>query len=194
LETFAKYIKYARAKIHPKITEEAGNAMVDHYVNMRKWGQIGGVSNSNNASSNVVTATTRQLESMIRLSEAHARMRLSPTVDAQDVNEASRLIASAMQKTCIDPLTGRIDMDMITTGLSNKQRTIQSEMRRAVLARILDMERPSIRFIELLRQINDSSSKKVTEYELATVIDALSKEGTVSVRGQSNAEKVIQKL
>lgn len=32
-----------------------------------------------------ITATTRQLESMIRLSEAHARMRFSDTVEAQDV-------------------------------------------------------------------------------------------------------------
>lgn len=39
------------------------------YVEMRKWGKDG------NQTQHVVTATTRQLESMIRLAEAHAKMR-----------------------------------------------------------------------------------------------------------------------
>jgi DNA replication licensing factor MCM4 len=49
---------------------------------MRKTGSAGGM--------NVVTFTTRQLESMIRLSEAHAKMRLSSVVEVCDVNEANR--------------------------------------------------------------------------------------------------------
>ncbi len=40
----------------------------------------------------VVSATPRQLESLVRLSEALARMRLSPTVEASDVAEALRLM------------------------------------------------------------------------------------------------------
>jgi DNA replication licensing factor MCM4 len=48
-----------------------------------------------------ITATTRQLESMIRLSEAHARMRFSETVDLEDVQEASRLIKSALRESAV---------------------------------------------------------------------------------------------
>lgn len=40
----------------------------------------------------VVTATPRQLESLIRLSEAQARMRLRDTVIESDVEEALRLM------------------------------------------------------------------------------------------------------
>ena len=40
----------------------------------------------------VVTATPRQLESLIRLSEAQARMRLRDTVIEADVDEALRLM------------------------------------------------------------------------------------------------------
>jgi DNA replicative helicase MCM subunit Mcm2 (Cdc46/Mcm family) len=40
----------------------------------------------------VITATPRQLESLVRLSEALARMRLSPTVAREDVSEAIRLM------------------------------------------------------------------------------------------------------
>ncbi len=40
----------------------------------------------------VITATPRQLESGVRLSEALARMRLSPTVEPHDVREGLRLM------------------------------------------------------------------------------------------------------
>ena len=53
-----------------------------------------------------ITATTRQLESMIRLSEAHARMRFSDRVELQDVEEANRLIREALKESATDPVTG----------------------------------------------------------------------------------------
>ena len=40
----------------------------------------------------MVSATPRQLESLVRLGEALARMRLSPTVESSDVAEALRLM------------------------------------------------------------------------------------------------------
>jgi DNA replication licensing factor MCM4 len=48
-----------------------------------------------------ITATTRQLESMIRLSEAHARMRFSERVEMQDVKEAFRLIRDAIRESAV---------------------------------------------------------------------------------------------
>lgn len=44
-----------------------------------------------------VTATPRQLESMIRISESLAKMRLSEFVERRDVAEAVTLIKSALQ-------------------------------------------------------------------------------------------------
>jgi DNA replication licensing factor MCM4 len=73
------------------------------------------------ASEKRITATTRQLESMIRLSEARAKMRYNPStvsinrrfseeVEVSDVKEAARLICSATKEYATDPLTGKIDM------------------------------------------------------------------------------------
>lgn len=63
-----------------------------------------------------VTATPRQLESMIRISEALSKMRLSDDVEQCDVDEAVRLIKNAMQQSATDPRTGKINMDILTTG------------------------------------------------------------------------------
>ena len=70
-------------------------------------------------SKKTITATPRQLESMIRIAEAVAKMRLSDTVEKRDVEEAVRLIKTAMQQSATDPTTGEIDMDIIATGISN---------------------------------------------------------------------------
>lgn len=91
------------------LSEEASEALVEAYVELRRQGQ------HNTGSERRVTATTRQLESMIRMSEAHARMRLSSTVEVGDVQEASRLLRSAIKDYATDPRTGRIDMDLLLT-------------------------------------------------------------------------------
>jgi DNA replication licensing factor MCM4 len=63
-----------------------------------------------------ITATPRQLESMIRISEALAKMRLASEVSKNDVDEAVALIKNALQQSATDPTTGKINMDIITTG------------------------------------------------------------------------------
>lgn len=55
---------------------------------------------------------------MIRIAESLAKMRLSDTVEKRDVEEAVRLIKTAMQQSATDPTTGEIDMDIIATGIS----------------------------------------------------------------------------
>merc|ERR1711907_210009 len=101
------YIMYARSNIAPEINDEAEKALVDGYLSMRSLG--GRVSKT-------ITATPRQLESLIRLSQAFAKMRLSKEVTHYDVEEAIRLMKVATQTAATDPRTGTIDMDMITTG------------------------------------------------------------------------------
>jgi hypothetical protein len=61
------------------------------YVAMRALGQAHGGKNK------MVTATPRQLEALIRLSEALARMRLAEEVGRGDVVEATRLMKAATQ-------------------------------------------------------------------------------------------------
>ena len=62
------------------LSEEASQQLVQAYVDMRRIGSGRGQ----------ITAYPRQLESLIRLAEAHAKVRFSKTVEVQDVTEASR--------------------------------------------------------------------------------------------------------
>ena len=78
----SRYISYARKYIQPKISELSADLLTAAYIKMRNIG----------SAFKTITATPRQLESMIRLSEALARMRLSNEVQRVDVEEAERLI------------------------------------------------------------------------------------------------------
>jgi DNA replication licensing factor MCM4 len=80
--------------------------LVQTYVKMRSIGNT----------TKTVTATPRQLESMIRIAESLAKMRLSEFVEKRDVEEAELLIKNALQQSATDPTTGKINMDIITTG------------------------------------------------------------------------------
>src|SRR5699024_349279 len=103
------------------------------YVNMRKLGD------DIRTSDRRITATTRQLESMIRLAEAHARMRLSSEVTSDDVEEAVRLIRSAIKQAATDQRTGLIDMDVLTGGLSVSERRQRDALKRGLLSVVDDI-------------------------------------------------------
>ncbi|TPX31666.1 hypothetical protein SmJEL517_g05081 [Synchytrium microbalum] len=185
LEDFTKYINYAKT-FHPIISEEAGALLIKNYGDMRRMGKQG--------NHKVVTATTRQLESMIRLSEAHAKMRLSNTVDAEDVEEANRLILSAMQTSAVDPRTGRIDLDLVSTGISAGSRRIHNDKRRGLEEMVKAMRKPTAPFLQLFREFNDMSSEHVGEAEFDTLLNELAEQGVIHVFGRTSRDKQVRKL
>lgn len=65
----------------------------------------------------MVSAYPRQLESLIRLAEAHAKVRFSEKVETIDVEEAKRLHREALKQSATDPRTGIVDISILTTGL-----------------------------------------------------------------------------
>ena len=74
-----KYVAYAKRTCHPTMSEEAEEHLVEYYANTRK---------GYDPDSGAVPLTARAMESLIRLAEASARVRLSPTVDLQDAERA----------------------------------------------------------------------------------------------------------
>jgi DNA replication licensing factor MCM4 len=118
----AKYISYSRKYVNPEISDIAADMLSDEYIKMRNIG----------SAFKTITATPRQLESLIRLAEAHAKMRLSEIVERKDVEEAVRLIKVATQQAATDPTTGKIDMDILTSGVSSSRRDVISSVSQVV--------------------------------------------------------------
>jgi DNA replication licensing factor MCM4 len=126
-QTLAHYISYARRNVHPELDDDAARALSDAYVELRERGNM--------SNRRIVTATPRQLESLIRLAEALARMRLSPVVTRWEVDEAKRLMQVATQATATDATTGCIDMSILTTGVSSADRERAQEQAPDVVER-----------------------------------------------------------
>lgn len=164
-----QYISYARKAVRPRITEQVTDPLIQAYVNMRKVGQT-------NAEAKVVTATPRMLESLIRLSEALARMRLSEEVEPRDVTEAVRLMNVSTQRSATDPKTGRIDMDLLATGHSAADKEKQEQQGDALLD-LLGTK--SIVKDSLLKQFNDQSDQQLSQREFNALIQNLVMDGTV---------------
>jgi DNA replication licensing factor MCM4 len=182
VDLLTSYISYARNEIKPQMTAEAGDELVRAYVEMRKLGQ------DVRAAEKRITATTRQLESMIRLSEAHAKMRLSSEVDLADVQEATRLIKAAIKEYATDKATGRIDLDLINVGTSAAQRRAKVDLQREV-KRLIDVAR-EVRFIDLLKRVNEQSNATVEPHEVNECLRALEAEGGIRVQGQGGSRMI----
>jgi len=105
-----KYVAYAK-RIYPVITDEAMQVIKKKYLDIRRTGEGAGSS---------VPITPRQLEAIIRLSEASARLRLSETVEPEDAERAVRIVEYWMGKVAGEE--GRFDIDIIQTGISQSQR------------------------------------------------------------------------
>ncbi|TKA83678.1 hypothetical protein B0A55_00294 [Friedmanniomyces simplex] len=182
VEFLTSYISYARANIHPSITQPAADALVRAYVAMRKLGE------DIRAAERRITATTRQLESMIRLAEAHAKMRLSPVVTEADVDEAVRLIQSALKQAATDARTGLIDMGLLTEGTSASERKRKEDLKKGVLSCLDEMLRAhgggSARYGDVVRTLSEQSSVPVEGQEFAEAVRGLEQEGRVQVVGE----------
>jgi len=88
LQSFRKFIAFARSRCGPRLSAEAGAKLQNRYVLMR-----GGTreAESNSDKRLAIPITVRQLEAIVRISESLAKMRLSPFATEADVDEALRL-------------------------------------------------------------------------------------------------------
>jgi len=85
-----QYIKFART-LKPRLSPEAARKLVEYYRELRQQGE----SEANTGSYRV---TVRQLEAMIRLGEARARVDLESVISVRHVMEARKLLKSSIAR------------------------------------------------------------------------------------------------
>ncbi|MBC7080194.1 MAG: minichromosome maintenance protein MCM [Methanothrix sp.] len=118
-ELLRKYVAYARKNVFPMLTRVAMERFKEYYINLRSQGQDG---------NKPVPVTARQLEALIRLGEASARLRLSNWITEEDVDRVIKIVESCLKKVGVDPETGMLDADVISIGISKSTRDKTKQM------------------------------------------------------------------
>lgn len=84
-----KYIMYAKEKVRPKLHQMDQDKIARMYAELRRESMATGS----------IPITVRHIESMIRMSEAHARLHLRDYVNEDDVNMAIRIMLESFIST-----------------------------------------------------------------------------------------------
>jgi replicative DNA helicase Mcm len=112
-EIMQKYVAYARKNVFPVMEGNARDRLMKFYTDLRKTGE---------GKDTPVPVTARQLEALVRLSEASARVRLSNKVTLEDAERTIKIVMNCLKNVGIDPDTGVLDADIIASGTSMSQR------------------------------------------------------------------------
>jgi len=119
-ELLKKYIAYSRKNVSPKLGDEAKKLLLDFFVEMRK--------KSSESPDSPIIITPRQLEALIRISEAYARMALKEEVSREDAERAINIMRIFLERVGIDVESGKIDIDTIMTGKPKSAREKMSKI------------------------------------------------------------------
>lgn len=161
-----KYIAYARKHYKPRLTEEAAEEIKEFYVRLRNQ------SAKANTEIKPIPMTARQLEGIIRLSEANAKMRLSNEVTREDARRGIELLRASLQQVGYDEESKSFDIDRMTTGITASKRgkilTVRETLSQleSRMGKLIPME-----------ELKKSIQGKMTDVELEEALSQLERAG-----------------
>ncbi len=167
-EFLRKYIAYARKNIVPKLTDGAIEELKEYFIKMRASAGTG-------ASARVVPISARQLEGLVRLSEASAKLHLRDKVLKKDAKKAVELLDYCLRQVAMDEETGQIDIDRIATSMPASQRNKIITVKEA----IADLENKVGKVIPIEDIVKEAQSKGLNESEIEDIIQKLKKSGDI---------------
>ncbi len=168
-EMIRKYVSYAKQNINPVLTDEAVEEIENFFVNLRNKEVM------KDAGVRPVPLTPRQLEALVRLSEASARVRLSTKVDRSDAKRAISLMKLYLMRLGMDPETDEIDIDRVTSGISSSQRSKLFEMMNI----LKDLEDSFGKDIPVSEIISEAKNRGIDEYKAEEILNKMKKRGEV---------------
>lgn len=159
-----KYISYARKYVFPRLTPEAMTLISDYYIEMRNMGKKQGS----------IPITARQIEGLVRMAEASAKARLCEHVESQDAERSIRLFDYALKLIAMDATTGKLDIDIITTG--------QPKARREKFMTIINIIKELSEKVDLIGTDDIKSRARefeIEENEIQPILDKLREKGEI---------------
>ncbi|KAI5918571.1 MCM-domain-containing protein [Camillea tinctor] len=114
VEKMRRYISYCKSRCAPRLSPEAAEKLSSHFVSIRKQVHASELEANTRSS---IPITVRQLEAIVRITEALAKLTLSPIVTEQHVDEAIRLFLCST-------------MDAVNQGSNQGSRELNEEVSR----------------------------------------------------------------
>ncbi|MDH5438471.1 MAG: minichromosome maintenance protein MCM [Candidatus Bathyarchaeota archaeon] len=160
-----KYVSYAKS-FKPVLTDEALSRLRDFYLTMRSASETEGTP---------IAITARQLESLVRVAEARARIALRKEILAEDAEAAVAIMKRSLEEVGIDVSSQKVDIDLIMTG---KPKSLRDKLG-VVLGAIVSLEKETgmVEKKALLEKLE--TEYDVTGSEAERLIGQLLKEGTI---------------
>ena len=115
-DLFRKYVAYAKQRVKPKIGEDAEREIKKFYVELRNRPV------SSEGVMRPIPISARQLQALIRMAEASAKLRLSEEVTAEDAKLAIELMKHYLMQVGYDYESKTFDIDKGTGGIPSSQR------------------------------------------------------------------------
>jgi len=169
-ELIKKYFLYIRQKIVPRMSDEAVQEIKAFYVGMRNQG--GGEESGIKS----VPITARQLEALVRLAEASAKLKLATIVTKADAQKAIELINYCLNQIAKDSETGRIDIDRLSSGITATQRSSISIIKDIINA--LE-EQLQTKIIPVEQIVEAAKEKNIQDNQVEEVLEKLRRSGDV---------------
>lgn len=168
MDLVKKYVSYARQQVHPMLTKNAISEIKNFYVKMR---------NSSSSEEGIMTIpiSARQLEALVRLSEASARTRLSEKVTKKDAQKAISLVHFCLSQIGLDPETGKIDIDRISSGITASERSNIVVVREI----ISDLEKAIGKTIPVEDVVREAEVKGIESKKVEEAIEKLKRSGDI---------------
>lgn len=166
LDLLKKYISYARKYIRPVVNDKAREMLIKFFIEMRRLGnEYGGI----------VAITARQLEALIRLAEAHAKMALKTVATEEDAAEAIRLMREYLYQFGVTE-EGVPDIDIIAAG---KPKSIRDKMM-LIEDIVLELMKETEYECAPIRQLVERAKQHgLSPQEVSDIINRLHKEGMI---------------
>ncbi len=167
-ELFRKYVAYAKQKITPILTDAAVDEIKKFYVELRN------APVSAEGIIKPIPISARQLEAMVRLSEAAAKSKLKRKVTKEDARLAIEIMKYYLMQVGFDQETKTFDIDRIATGVSTSQRG------RIILVReaLFRLENRMGKLIPL-EEVHKELEEKMAKEEIEDAIQKLKQTGDI---------------
>jgi len=166
-ELLRKYFAYARQKINPVLSDSAIEEIKKFYVEMRNK-EV-----AEEGAARAIPISPRQLEALVRMAEAYAKIRLSEKVTKKEARQAIELLQHCLSQVGLDPETGKIDIDRIATGISSSQRN-----KILVVKEIIeDLENKIGKTIPIDDLVKEAVAQGVSEGDIEDALEKLKRSG-----------------